>query len=96
MAEIELSKMIIELRKTLEEAQKEGEGKAIQFLVRDTELEASVKVTDEGSAGIKFWVLQGGGSSAKEQTQKITLKLQPITMVDGTPRRIAIADEDTK
>ena len=96
MADIELAQMIIDFRKTLETAQNEGEGKSIQFLVNETELELYVKMADEGEAGIKFYVFQAGGGVATEQSQKIKIKLQPVTKVDGKYRKLTIADEDTR
>ena len=96
MADIELSQMIIGLRKTLEAAQDEGEGKSIQFLVNETELELYVKMAHEGEGGIKFYVFEAGGRIATEQSQKIKIKLQPVTKVDGKYRKLAIADEDTR
>lgn len=96
LADIELSEMIIELRKTLERAQKEGEGKSIQFLVNETELEAFVKMTHEGEGGFKFVVVEGGGKIGTEQSQRVTIKLQPFTWIDGKPKRVTIADLDTK
>lgn len=96
MAEIELSQMIIEFRKTLETALKEGEGKAIQFLVNETELELNVKIVHDGKVGVKFLVFEGGGGVSTEQSQRIKVKLLPVTKIDGKYKRLAIADEDVR
>ncbi len=93
MADIELSQMIIDLRAALERAQAEGEGKSIQFLVNETELELNVKVAGDANAGIKFYVLSAGAGVSDEQTQKIRLKLQPVTKVGNKYRKVTIADE---
>jgi NTP-dependent ternary system trypsin peptidase co-occuring protein len=96
MAGIELSQMIIELRKTLETAHQEGEGKAIQLLVNETELELNVKVVDNGKAGIKFYIFEASGGVAAEQSQKFKIKLQPVSKVDGKYKKLLIADEDVR
>ncbi len=94
MSGIELSQMIIDLRAALERAQDEGQGKAIQFLVNETELELNVTLTDQGEAGIKFYVLTAGACASNEHSQKIRLKLQPVTKVGEKVRKTTIADED--
>ncbi len=96
MSRIELSQMIIDLRRALERAQDEGEGKSIRFLVNETELELDVTVEAEGEAGIKFYVFSAGGGVSTQQSQKIRIKLQPVTKVDGTYKTVTIADEDTR
>ena len=96
MAEIELSRMIVELRKTLETAQQEGEGKAIQFLVNETELELNVNMAHDGQGGIKFYVFEAGGGVSTEESQRIKIKLQPVTKMDGKYRKLTIADQDTR
>lgn len=96
VAEIELSQMIIGLRKELARAQDEGEGESIQFLVNETELELQVKMAHKGEAGIKFYVISAGGGGSTEQSQKIRIKLQPVTKIDGTYKKVTIADEGTR
>lgn len=93
MAEIELSQMIIDLRAALERAQAEGEGKSVQFLVNETELELDVKVAGDAEAGVKFYILSAGAKASDEHTQKIRLKLQPVTKVGKKYRKLTIADE---
>ena len=53
-----LSQVLIQLRKDLLEAQKEGEGKDLRFLVQDAEVELQVVATTDtkGGAGVRFWV----------------------------------------
>ena len=89
MAEIELSQMIIDLRKELARAQDEGEGESIQFLVNETVLELQVKMAQKGEAGIKFYVISAGGGGSSEQSQKILIKLQPVTRIDANNSSIS-------
>lgn len=78
---IPLSSMIQQLRRELEVAQKEGNGKDLRFEVGDIELELQLGVTDETKAngGIKVWVLNANleGKAASQTVQKVKLKLTP-------------------
>lgn len=76
---LELATMIEALRDSLERAQAESHGRKILFRVDAIEVEANVEVTKEheGSGGVKFWVLQAGGSLSHSNiaTQRIKLSL---------------------
>ena len=86
MARIELSDMIVGLRKELQEAQAKAEKEDLKFKVDSIEVEAQVTLSQEVSGNVagkwKFWVLGevGGkvsGTVAKEAVQTIRLKLTP-------------------
>jgi len=96
MSRVELSQMIIDLRRALERAQDEGEGKSIRILINETELELDVAVQAEGEAGIKFYVVNAGGGASSQESQKTRIKLLPVSKVDGAYKKVTIADEDTR
>ena len=79
----ELSDVIAQLRASLSNAQKDGEGHNLRFNVEDVEIELQVAVTKEksGGGGIKFWVLdaKAEGKLSDAITQKIKLHM---TVVD--------------
>jgi len=91
---IELAEVIQELRSELQRTMKEGEGEGLRFEVQDLELELQVAVTKsvtgggEGSAKVKFWVFEAGTSGkaeaswGTERTQKLKLKLKPVSAED--------------
>lgn len=85
---IELPVMIRELRRALTEAMADGEGEAIRFDLGPIDVEASVTVTTEanGSAKVKFWVVEAGGGAKLSQAdvQRISLTLNP--KMAGTDR----------
>jgi hypothetical protein len=76
---LELATMIEALRDSLETAQAEGRDRATRFHVDGIEVEAIVEVTKEreGSAGVKFWIVEAGGSLSRSSiaTQRIKLSL---------------------
>ena len=78
---IELSEVITELRRELQQAMAAGEGQRLRFELGPVELEATVAVEKGGGGGIKvrFWVLELGGDAKATQssTQRIKLALQP-------------------
>ncbi len=86
-----LSQVLIQLRKDLLEAQKEGEGKDLRFLVQDAEVELQVVATTEtkGGAGVRVWVLsaEGGGKVGETVTQTLRLKLSAVGK-DDKPSKI--------
>jgi hypothetical protein len=77
-----LSQVLIQLRKDLLEAQKEGEGKDLRFIVQDAEVELQVVATTEAEVGggVRVWVLsaEGGGKAGETVTQTLRLKLRPV------------------
>jgi hypothetical protein len=79
---IPLAKMLAQLRAELLDAQKEGEGKDLHFLVEDIEVELQIATTqeDSGGAGIKFWVINADAKlkDAEVRTQKVKLKLAAV------------------
>jgi len=86
MTRIELSDMIVGLRKELQEAQAKAEKEDLKFKVESIDVEVQVTVSKEanveGSAKWKFWVFgeaegKAGVGVAKETVQTIRLKLTP-------------------
>ena len=86
MAQIELSDMIVGLRKELQEAQAKAEKEDLRFKVDSIDVEAQVTVSKEanveGSAKWKFLIFseveaKAGAGIAKETVQTIRLKLTP-------------------
>jgi hypothetical protein len=83
---LQLAEMIQVLRSELEKAQTQSEGTGIVFRTEKVELELNVAVegTIKGDGGVKFWVINAGGSLEKSNTAthifKLTLTpLDPIT-----------------
>jgi hypothetical protein len=86
MARLELSDMIVGLRKELLEAQAKAKKENLKFKVESIDLEAKVTIsteaTAEGSVKWKFWIFgeaegKAGGTVGKETVQTIRLKLIP-------------------
>jgi len=86
MARIELSDMIVGLRKELQEAQAKAEKEDLKFKVESIDVEAQVTVAKDskvkGGAKWKFWIFGEVGGEvetgvAREAVQTIRLKLTP-------------------
>lgn len=95
---IPLADMLIELRRELEEARREGEGKDVRFRVESVEIELKVTVAKsaEAGAGFKFWVVNGDakGRIAAESLQTLRLKLDPrVIDAPGKTAPLDIYDE---
>ncbi len=90
MSRIALAEMVEELRSELLQAVQAGKGKEIGFELGEVTLEAQVQVTREvgGSAGIKFWLVEAGGSGTHTtgSTQTISVKLKPVGLGGGSLR----------
>jgi hypothetical protein len=89
---IELSEVIGELRRELQEAMAAGEGQPLRFELGPVELEATVAVEKGGGGGakVRFWVIELGGEGKANQstTQRIKLALQP-RMASGRTAMVA-------
>ena len=94
---IELSDMIVGLRKELQEAQKKAEKENLKFKVESIEVEAQVTVTKEvGAEGVAKWKFlifseieaKATGSLSKETVQTIRLTMTP-EQADGGATYIA-------
>lgn len=61
---IELSDVIGELRRELQQAMYTGEGEPLRFELGPVELEATVAVEKGGGGGakVRFWVIELGGT----------------------------------
>ena len=96
MAHLELSDVLVGLRKELEQAQANAEKENLKFNVDsiDVEVQVTIEKKVEAEAGVKwkFWVVDaeatGKTGISKEAVQTIRLKLTPETIVktaDGKP-----------
>jgi Trypsin-co-occurring domain 2 len=92
---IELTEVIGELRRELQEAINAGEGEQLRFELGPVELEATVAVEKGGGGGVKvrFWVLElGGDAKASEvSTHRVKLSLQPRLAGGG---RVWVASDE--
>ncbi len=97
MSKIELSELIVELRRELLEARARGEREDLRFQVEEVEIEVNLATTKEGSAktGVKFWVLNAEtqGKLAAETVQKVRIKLKPLDAAGGPT---LVSDEDER
>lgn len=105
MANIELSDLLVELRRELLEAKKKAESEDLKFDVENIDIELTTMVTRESQGGgkgkIKFWIFEAeaGGEKkiAEAMTQTIRLQLKP-DLGKGKPLQIGdtvdIADVD--
>lgn len=86
---LELSRMIQNLRSELIKAQEEGADQPIRFDVEDVELELDIAVEEdlEGGISAKFYVLTSHFKAKKKDavTQKLKLKLKPVEADPDNP-----------
>ncbi|MEU3649765.1 trypco2 family protein [Lentzea sp. NPDC034063] len=87
MAEIGLAEAIQALRAELAESIAGSADQDIKFKLGTVDLEFQVAVSDkvEGTAGIKFWVVNAGvkASGSNSATHTVKIQLQP-SKADGT------------
>ena len=98
MDAIPLADLLIELRRELEQARREGERQGLHFRVEtiDVDLQVTVSKSGEVGAGFKFWVVAGDakGKIAAESLQRLHLKLDPhVTDASGNQVSLDIGDE---
>jgi Trypsin-co-occurring domain 2 len=90
--QLELAETVEALRAELAQAAAAGEGAGFQFPVAGVQLEFHVGVTKtgEGRAGVKFWVVELGGSTGytREQIQTVTVTLGAPVDQNGDPIKI--------
>jgi hypothetical protein len=93
MEKIGLAETIDALRLEMAMAVEKAQGQDIQFPIASVHLEFQVGVTwdAEAKAGVKFWVLELGGTSsyANESVQKVTIDLDAPVDLEGRSVRIA-------
>jgi hypothetical protein len=93
---IELSEMISELRRELDQAIDAGADERLRFELGPVEVEVTVGVDSKGTAGakVRFWVVELGGDAelARSSLQRIKLTLQP--RLTGTRGRPEISDAE--
>ncbi|GLX93213.1 hypothetical protein GT755_03560 [Herbidospora sp. NEAU-GS84] len=92
MGQIGLAAAIASLRAELLAAMTEGDDSPFRFPIGQTQIEFHVGVTKSGETGgkVKFWVveLDGKGTYAAEEIQKITITLEPPVDVNGDPVKV--------
>ena len=92
MEQLELAETVEALRAELARAAAAGAGAMFQFPVSGVQLEFHVAVTrtGEGSAGVRFWIVELGaaGSYAKEEIQTVTVTLGAPVDQNGDPVKI--------
>ena len=95
MEQLELAETVEALRAELARAAAAGAGAGFQFPVAGVQLEFHVAVTKtgEGRAGVKFWVVElgGSGSYAREEIQTVTVTLgAPVDQTAATRSRSTV------
>ncbi len=92
MEQLELAETVESLRAELARAAEAGAGAAFQFPVTGVQLEFHVGVTKagEGKAGVRFYVVElgGSGSYAREEIQTVTVTLGAPVDQNGEPVKI--------
>jgi hypothetical protein len=92
VAQLELADTVEALRAELARAAAAGADAEFQFPVAGAQLEFHVAVTKtgEGKAGVRFWVVELGGSAgyAREEIQKVTVTLGAPVDQNGDPVKI--------
>ncbi|MET9041725.1 trypco2 family protein [Streptomyces sp. NPDC004362] len=90
---IELAEVIRELRSELDQAITHAAGQNLRFEVGPIELEVTVAISREASAGgkVKFWVVEadGQGRASSSTTQLIRLTLEPKLVSTGRPPEVS-------
>ena len=90
---IELSEMISELRRELDQAIDAGAGERLRFELGPVEVEVTVGVDSKGTAGakVRFWVVELGGDAevARSSLQRVKLTLQPRLAGSAGPAEIS-------
>ena len=93
---IELSEMISELRRELDQAIDAGADERLRFQLGPVEVEVTVGLDSKGQAGakVRFWVVELGGETdvARSSLQRIKLTLQPRLV--GLKARPEISDTE--
>ena len=92
MEQLGIAETVEALRAELAQAAEAGAGAGFQFPVIGVQLEFHVGVTKtgEGRGGVKFYVVElgGSGSYAKEEIQTVTVSLGAPVDKNGDPARI--------
>jgi Trypsin-co-occurring domain 2 len=92
LEQLELAETVEALRAELAAAAKAGSRAAFQFPVTGVQLEFHVGVTKaaEGKAGVRFYVVElgGSGSYAREEIQTVTVTLGAPVDQNGEPVKI--------
>jgi hypothetical protein len=92
MVQLELAETMEALRAELARAAAAGAETGFQFPVAGVQLEFHVGVTrtGEGKAGVKFYVVElgGSGSYARDEIQTVTVTLGAPVDHDGVPVKI--------
>jgi hypothetical protein len=95
---IELSELVGQLRKELQEAEDAASGERLRFELGPVEVEATVTAGRDAGAGgkVRFYVGEASGNAkfTRSDTQRIKLTLNPkVVAPDGTMRDALIAGD---
>ena len=97
MEKLDLRATLAALRAELADAVLDAADEEITFPVAGIEVEFQVGVTSshDGRAGIRFWLLELGGSraSAAESVQTLRITLDPPVDREGLPIRVSRESE---
>lgn len=98
---VAVSDAIEMLRAELDRALDLGAGKRVQFNVPEITVVLTVVATTEaeGHAGVRWWVIDAGGSAtwSDQQTQTLTLTLRPtMTTPGGTTSDLRVKAKDSE
>lgn len=92
MEKLQLAETMEALRAELARAAEAGAESGLQFPVTGVQLEFHVGITrsGEGNAGVRFWVVElgGSGSYTQEEIQTVTITLGPPLDHNGESVRI--------
>ena len=75
---LSLSELINDVANELRIAQSLSQDKSPVMGFTECELELQVNVATEGKGGIKFWIIDIGGSAKKEKTHTVKLKFKAL------------------
>lgn len=93
---IELSTMISELRRELDQAIDAGADERLRFELGPVEVEVTVGLDSKGQAGakVRFWVVELGGDAeiSRSSLQRIKLTLQPRLAGSKAPPEVSGAE----
>ena len=92
--EIQLFELITQVRRDLEAARTEGEGRGIRFKLEEVELELRMvaKRDVKGGGGLKLYVFnaEAGGQKSYERAQTIRIKMTPESSKPDEAGNVAV------
>lgn len=71
---IDIADIIESVSDGIREAARRSASKQKVLQLAECEVELAVKATTDGKGGLRFWIVEAGGSHAKEDSSRIKLK----------------------